>query len=336
MDLVKMATYPFLSQVREWIRQEGININEILWDDTYERARHLGRTRVENALEKIYVGERSLADEIDCMLEIFSYPIARMITTCIHDDFLSGRYALAEARHAAHHLKNESGDFIGDVAKEVDIDIRQDDSIMIHFTEYLKYSPTKYKSWKLVNRPLKKGWITLQKKEMVRLIQEALSKKIFTEVLDASPSGDIREGLREEIAKIQNMLTVHKEKMGETEISGGISIVRFPPCMKKILGAMQTGINIPHTARFALVAFLNGIGLDTNKILTLFSSSPDFDKGKTKYQVEHITGKASGTHYSTPSCESLKTWGLCPGEDDLCKTISHPLNYYKKKKKTKK
>ena len=45
MDLVKMATYPFLSQVREWIRQEGIDINEILYDDTYDRARHLGRPR---------------------------------------------------------------------------------------------------------------------------------------------------------------------------------------------------------------------------------------------------------------------------------------------------
>ena len=333
MDLVKMATYPFLSQVREWIRKEGIDINEILYDDTYERARHLGRTRVENALEKIYVGERSLADDIDCLLEIFSYPIARMITACIHDDFLSGRYALAEARHAAHHLKNETCDFIGDVAQEADIDIRQDDDSMIHFTEYLKYSPTKYKSWKLVNRPLKKGWITLQKKEMVRLIQEALSKKIFIQILESSPSSDIREGLREEVTKIQNMLTVHKEKMEETGISGGISIVRFPPCMRQILGAMQTGVNVPHTARFALVAFLNGIGLDAEKILNLFSSSPDFDKGKTRYQVEHITGKVSGTHYSTPSCESLKTWGLCPGENDLCKTISHPLNYYRKKKK---
>jgi DNA primase large subunit len=218
MDLVKIATYPFLSQAREWIRQEGIDINEILFDDTYERARHLGRVRVENALEKIYVGERSLADEIDCMLEIFSYPIARMITACIHDDFLTGRYALAEARHAAHHLKNESCDFIGDVAKEVDIAIRLDESIMIHFTEYLKYSPTKYKSWKLVNRPLKDGYIILRKKEMVRLIQEALSKKIFTEVLDSSPTSDMRDGLREEITKIQDMLMVHKERMGENEI----------------------------------------------------------------------------------------------------------------------
>lgn len=333
MDLVKMATYPFLARVRAWIRQEGIDINEILYDDTYERARHLGRIRVENALEKIYVGERSLADDIECMLEIFSYPIARMITACIQDDFLSGRYALAEARHAAHHLKNEPVDFISDVAEEIDMEIRQNEAIMIHFTEYLKYSPTKYKSWKLVNRPLKKGWISLQKKEIVRLMQEALSKKIFTEVLNSSPTSDIREGLGEEITKIRNILIVHKEKMGDTEISGDASIVRFPPCMKKILGAMQTGINMPHTARFSLVAFLNGIGLDTDKILTLFSSSPDFDKGKTRYQIEHITGKASGTQYSTPSCESLKTWGLCPGEDDICTTINHPLNYYKKKTK---
>jgi DNA primase large subunit len=85
--------------------------------------------------------------------------------------------------------------------------------------------------------------------------------------------------------------------------------------------------------RFALVSFLNSLRLDTNNILKLFSSAPDFEEEKTRYQIEHITGDKSSTSYTPPGCDKMRTYGICSIEeiDEICKKKRHPLNYYKAK-----
>jgi DNA primase large subunit len=82
--------------------------------------------------------------------------------------------------------------------------------------------------------------------------------------------------------------------------------------------------------RFALVAYLSSLKLSVNEILKLFSSAPDYEEDKTRYQVEHITGVSSSTSYKSPGCDKMRTYGLCAVDevDDLCKKIKHPLNYY--------
>jgi len=124
---------------------------------------------------------------------------------------------------------------------------------------------------------------------------------------------------------------------GKVEM-GKASVSKFPPCMRQLLAAAQSGINIPHVGRFALVTFLHSAGMDTDEILRIFSKSPDYDEERTRYQIEHITGKISGTEYNAPGCSSIKTWGLCPVEkmDDVCRRVSHPLSYYRYKWRKKK
>jgi DNA primase large subunit len=52
------------------------------------------------------------------------------------------------------------------------------------------------------------------------------------------------------------------------------------------------------------------------------------------YQVEHITGRGgSGTEYTAPACAAMRTTGLCVHRDPLCERVSHPLQYYRTKKK---
>jgi DNA primase large subunit len=103
--------------------------------------------------------------------------------------------------------------------------------------------------------------------------------------------------------------------------------------MKRILAAIKAGENVPHIGRFAIVSFLNSLKLSTNDILKIFSSAPDYEEDKTRYQVEHITGNISSTSYKPPGCEKMKTYGICLIEeiDDLCKKKRHPLSYYKEK-----
>jgi DNA primase large subunit len=53
------------------------------------------------------------------------------------------------------------------------------------------------------------------------------------------------------------------------------------------------------------------------------------------YQVEHISG-GGGTEYTPPSCMTMKTYGLCVNRDFYCKNVSHPLSYYRSRKKASK
>ena len=114
---------------------------------------------------------------------------------------------------------------------------------------------------------------------------------------------------------------------------GRLDVKKLPPCMKNILSSIQAGENVPHIGRFALVSFLNSLKLNTNEILKLFSTAPDYEEEKSRYQVEHITGDISSTSYKPPGCEKMRTYGLCPVEeiDELCKKKRHPLSYYSAK-----
>jgi DNA primase large subunit len=128
------------------------------------------------------------------------------------------------------------------------------------------------------------------------------------------------------------MVSIHRKKIEAAPV-GKLSIEKLPPCMKGILAAIQSGENVPHMGRFALVAFLNSLKLSTGDILRLFSSAPDYEEDKTRYQVEHISGSTSSTSYAPPGCDKMRTYGICPVDkiDDLCKRTHHPMGYYRAK-----
>ena len=61
-------------------------------------------------------------------------------------------------------------------------------------------------------------------------------------------------------------------------------------------------------------------------------SLPDFNERLTRYQVEHIAGgRGSRTKYIPPRCDTLRTHGVCPSMDDICREVRHPLAYYRRK-----
>ena len=137
---------------------------------------------------------------------------------------------------------------------------------------------------------------------------------------------------KEDVSRIQNIVLLHKKKI-EAEPIRKLDISKLPPCMKDILASIQVGENVPHMGRFALVSFLNSLKLGVNDIIKLFSTAPDFEEEKTRYQIEHITGNISSTSYKPPGCDKMRTYGICPVDktDELCKRKRHPLSYYKAK-----
>jgi len=339
-ELTILAKYPFLQDTRQFIKENGPSIDELLYNPPYERARIIGIERLDNALKHRDVGSRSLASESDCIMEILSYPLARMVAVCIGDPYFKKRYALGEASHMYKQLLNESTSFLLSIAKELDVTVQyntEKNTIKIFFKNYLRNAPTRYKEWKIVNRGIRNGFLSVSHKDLARILLESLRKRINKELVTRKCDSNVYDLFSSDIKRFQYTLATQQKKMEATPV-GKISVEKLPPCMTEVLAAIQSGENVPHMGRFSLVAFLSSLKLSTAEILKLFSTAPDYQEDKTKYQVEHITGASSSTEYKCPGCEKMRTYGICPVDkmDDLCKKIRHPLSYYNNKWKQEK
>ncbi len=184
----------------------------------------------------------------------------------------------------------------------------------------------------MINRVMENGYISLSSKDFTRIIQEALRSRINNELDTRKCSKIINESFKSDIIRLSKLIEKHRKKI-EIEPMGSLDENKLPPCMKEILKSIQSGENVPHMGRFAMVAFLNSLKLNTSEILQLFSTAPDFEEEKSRYQVEHISGKTSSTSYTSPGCDKMRSYGICPTEkmDELCKRYRHPLTYYKVK-----
>jgi DNA primase large subunit len=332
-DLLTLAKYPFLSDAKNYVQKEAPTITELLDDALYERARLIAIERLDGAFLKNDVGVRSLSTESDYFMELLSYPIARMITVCIGDSFFTKRYALAEAVRLYRNLLREDITFLLQIAREFDIEFLYDaesEHLSIFFVHYIRFAPTRYKTWKLINREMANGYVTISEKDLSRLLQEALRSRINQELDGKHCHSHVMDVFSEDILRIRNEVMMHRKKI-ETEPIGTLDIAKLPPCLKDVLAAIQSGENVAHMGRFALVAFFNSLKMTPKDILKVFSTAPDFEEEKTRYQIEHITGATSSTSYIAPGCDKLKTYGLCPSEkiDDICRKANHPLNYYR-------
>ncbi len=334
-ELTTLATYPFVNDAKSYVTKTAPTVKELLSDPLYERARVIGIERLDNAFHDKDVGNRSLVTESDYIMELLSYPIARMVVVCIEDTYFKRRYALGEAVHAYRNLINEPTGFLLRVAAEFSLDViyNEDTNILkISFLDYLRYAPTRYKEWKMINREMTKGYIRIPHKDLARIIQEALRSRINEELDQRRCSKAVYKTFSSDINRIKHTVMTHRKKIEAVPV-GKLDIQKLPPCMKEILTAIQAGENVPHMGRFALVSFLHSLKLGTNDILKMFSSAPDYEEDKTRYQVEHITGSSSATAYTPPGCDKMRTYGICPADkiDDMCKRKRHPLSYYKAK-----
>ena len=339
-DLTTLAKYPFLKDTKQYIKENGPSIDELFEGLFYERARTIGIERLDNAFKNGDVGNRSLASNTDRIMEMFSYPIARMVAVSVGNSYFKRRYALGEAIHAYRNLLSERPSFLIEVSKELNIYaefIENLGVIKVFFKDYLRYAPTRYKKWKMVNRDMNDGYVKISIKDITRLILESLRIRIEIELNSRKSNELIEKTFSSDINRFKKLVNLHIKKKEEAPI-GKLSFEKSPPCMKDILTAIQAGDNVPHMGRFALVSFLNSLQLNTNEILKLFSNAPDYQEDRTRYQVEHITGTSSSTSYKSPGCDKMRTYGICPVDkmDDLCRKIRHPLSYYSAKWKKEK
>lgn len=157
--------------------------------------------------------------------------------------------------------------------------------------DYVKLSSQiKQPRYKLVNMPLKDGFVEVSDQAML---------KIQAELRQAEP-----------LPTPQSYGEVIKEA--------------FPPCIRNIIHRASCGINLAHMERFTLAAFLFHVGAEYGLIEELYTRQPDYNYDTTRYQLHDIYG----TKYRCPACDTMSTMGYCH-RDESCGSVRHPLNCYK-------
>lgn len=333
MDGRTAAMFPFLKGSGQYASEHGPDIETMLTSSLYEPARQRGLDRVLGAIRNHTIEPVPLvgsdADWL-CLNEILSYPYARILVSCVNDRLLTRRYALAEAEHM-NTLLNDVKSAIPVIVSEMEINAKKgEEGIMnMHFADYLRYSYVmKATEWKLINMDIRNGYVRLTDDKFIRLLQNAYRSRLESELPLPIPDG-VRalvepetEIVTEELGKMKNRLS----PTGGQEVKDEF----LPPCIRTMISMAQSGQNLSHNARFALVSYFHALGMTYDQIIAVFAASPDFDESMSEYQIKHITGELTGGDgYTPPECATMMTNGICYEPDQLCEKIKHPLNYYR-------
>ncbi len=333
MDTIDFANIPCTTGALEYLRASDIGSNDLCTQAAFGSIRTTGRDRVLEALKDGAIKYRR-HNKPAAEKELLAYPVARIIVSVINNTYLTKRYALAVAKQSYEHIIGLNIDELKGLAADFGMNITADTrnmNVVMHFTDYIHHAHILHEpKWKLLNRAVEQGMLTISKGDLARLMQEAVRKRVESGLPHEVPQ-DISEALKPYISEVEEAINARASKQnfsreGFSEVVPGC----FPPCISSAIADVQANINLSHTMRFAMTTFLLNIGMKPEKITEIFRASPDFSEQDTNYQISHING-ASGTTYKCPACATMATNGNCPGKAPMCKKIEHPLVYYRRR-----
>jgi DNA primase large subunit len=288
--------------------------------------------RIEEAINDALVSEPLRNDEI----EILSFPIAVMMVSTSKDAFLKRRYALAEAKRAYGLLKRESRDKLIQIAVALNWKVGKSkpetSNLALHFTDYLRNTTGFHEAkWKLINRSVQRGEVHLSQDETARLIAEEVRRHVEKK-LETQVEFELPTEIADRVQKLATLFQSKRGKMSLEEMPKEVVMDAFPPCIRELRASALAGRHMSHVGRFTLTSFLINSGMTVDAVVDCFRSASDFNERMTRYQAEHIAGgRGSRTKYIPPKCETLRTHGVCPEMDEICRRIRHPMAYYIRK-----
>jgi DNA primase large subunit len=320
-DLKTLAKYPFLPEAKEYVASLNLTLDQIRDHPLYSSAIEMGKRRVQDAL-RAEISSIS-QDKASQELAILSYVIARIIVNATGNKTLLARYSKAEAYNAYELLRKDTNEALDRVKGDVGFPLNGE---WMSFADFLRLSKdmSTEPGWKLASRALDAGRVRINNRsEVLSLLREQIRERIAEPV---------------ETRHIPAELKAISKQLNET-LSGATIKVDFkdlnmealPPCVVKMLASMGAG-SASHNHMFILATFFIGLGMKPDDVVKIFSKSPKFDEEKTRYQLSFLSGAASTTKYSCPTCAKIKSYGLCVTECG----IKHPIHYYKDKMKVRK
>jgi DNA primase large subunit len=330
------ARYPFTAAARNAVEEVDVDLARVVATDETVVAR--GLERVESALTDGTVGDPHRRPRV----ELLSYPVARVLVSLVDERILTRKHAHAEAATAYDRFTEElaaTAEYrstrdrrltLPDLFAEFDLtgSVHEvPDGYRVEVDAYLDLAADQWgDEWRLVNRALADGEVTVTRQELLVLLRQAVQHRVEAD-LPLSVPESVAADLEEELARVESVLA-------DLELTRDIDTVvpdLFPPCMKHLLDQVRRGEHLEHHSRFAIASFLTTIGMSTDEIVDILEVNPGFGEETTRYQVDHIRGETSPTEYSPPSCATMQSYGDCYNKDDVCEDVieeSHPLNYY--------
>jgi len=336
-----LSRYPFLKREgARALRQMGLSGVEDLRDKYPWEFREGARVVL-----SILRGERP---DIGGPGRFLVYLSSKMFLSALCDPVITGRYVNFERDALQRHMEADverwlSGeDGVGELVERVLRDLNLNaiveyPAIRIPIAQYTRHtSYFRNARYRLYMRPVADGMVILDMRHrtdrevFAHLVREAYASRLRAEI-ECIPS--LAELYGDAVTEAKRLKEELLKSFSTAEFEKGVAEA-FPPCVKAIIARIKSGENVEHHGRFFLATFLNHVGYSEEDILSIFSSAPDFEEGKARYQVEHITGKISGKVYSVPKCATLRAQGLCVKEsygDPLCEKdwLTHPLKYYR-------
>ena len=334
----EIAKYPFLADAGQYLKDKGFTLEQFGADPDLKQLLDKAFNRIQVAADgKIYKSD-ILGDQVsnDATLprEVFSFLLAIVLLKLSGTHTLIKRFALAEARRAEKYLEKDLANISDESKKQLAIRIiddlfsvqveKIDNYFVISISDYLKHSINFHeREWKLINRHVENGQVFLTPHETVRLIRKELGTYINSKIINAKTPTMI-SGFEDFV----NKLVLLSKKFVTFTVTTG----EYPPCIKHAIDILEKGENLPHSGRFMLATFLLSKGQSIQQIAPLFKNAPDYNPRVTLYQLNHLAGTTgSGTQYTCPSCEKLKTQDLCFAVPE-CDNIINPLQFGKKRK----
>ena len=189
----------------------------------------------------------------------------------------------------------------------------------MHFSNYLDVSSQfKDDNWKLINKYFGNGQVYLYQNDIEMLIREYVRMKTKPDY-DKLPDPVI-EDLRQvkEIAEIEEYvheIIINRENRFQSSLIADDEVISrelFAPCIKAILYKLNHGENLGHNERLAIAFYYLNTNHSIEETVDLFRTSPDFDEGVARYQVEFAAGKrGKGTKYGMYGCSKMKSNRMC-------------------------
>jgi len=252
--------------------------------------------------------------------------VSRLLVSCSGDRMLVDRLCRYQSWKVYRHLQEEEPRKKEVIAASLGLSASSTEISVIQYVEIA--SRLTDEKWRLVNRVVEKGVVRIHKDEIDEILRERL-RVIMSQNMPLNVPPSLCTSLQPVLDRIKVTL---QERM--LEEFGSVEESAFPPCIQAIITALVQRTHLTHMGRFAVTAFLHNIGMQNTRIVELYGHVPDFDLSKTMYQVDHISGQGgSGTEYTSPLCSTMKTHALCVHPDALCSKVTHPLTYYKQKKR---
>ncbi|MEC7709073.1 MAG: hypothetical protein VYA39_05060 [Candidatus Thermoplasmatota archaeon] len=349
-----LARYPFLPQGNAYIRsmlvENGITVEDLIDAPWLEDVRVRGMLRlVDSVLQQEGDGVSSSIDistDVGRMTEALSFLHAMLIVCASFDERLLSRWIEGESSRADRLLGMDSDNFevisssflSGIVTR---VDSKGSEDYWIPLVDFIELSPKiSGKYWRLVNRPVKGGWVCLDagagesgRGRASRLIKERIRESLreSCEERMARMDDEFAARFADPVDRIVGLLSERvKEEMPMT------AAIRddWPPCFESAVSELNQGVNVNHVGRVFLAAFSRSIGLQQEQTCNFFANAPDYNADTTAYQVGQIYER----EYTPHGCSALKTNARCPvqtGEDRLCdqEWLNHPLKYIRAKQR---